>query len=1042
MRESPGRWEAVEVLSDEGDKRKSVEHGRKKRRGPVRIQQHRPAAKVVVDRPKRALPADEPAAAPSPRKKARAEALVFPAPVWRPASGEPAPSIRCAYCAAHPGGGRCVLREGFTKCAVRLDGVLAAKVIKSRGRASDMPGWVKEAWEDHKSVCKALHAAREGSIGESTASEGSRPPSTKALKTAAPARTPKATPSASGGSTKLSHVEPQISIPRVCVAVPAEPSSPSRPAASSLSRAMLPPSSPSPASVTLPTAPLPPSAPPRVASPPDAPRPPSVPPFAAEAPLAPPLFRTPAAAPAPAMPPPPPSTPQQLGLGGLVERETAWFHETFARHLVANFLRPQDTTPLDPRRTPAGNAYIQALESIRDALSGQVAALASTRDELRLLARNAPLSNAEIFGHPANRHLAKLELCPNAPEAVRKEALMQNAGLEAPSDNPDLAGSSQDNPIDLNEAGNEGVPKKRRLGGQSAIAGYMDRTMSQKEKETADIYLLRFLVHAGIAFRASEHPYLEAWAHVLRSTYNLPSRYVLTEKYLPGEEARVISEDIQRLKGMSLLTMMTDGWEDDLRRALYGTLLAELGLRPIVLGLEDISGQRATAEQLLEVVELALKKKGVSAKQLVCLVTDNPTTMRAFRHLFQAKYPWVLTTYCFLHALNTNVGRISSHPAAKETLSVNAKIVLFFNSSHYWKGQLDLIKRRLGIKRGLKTHTATRWYSLILQAVSVQEHRTALRELCVRDDAQQSTNGYSVIKADVVRAVLDATHWQRNAQLIRLCKPLVDAIGNLENRDASLADCMLKLIAAAQKMATMAIEPMDDLGLTHHAQRTVRRGFHKMNTDLHWFALFLHPLGRRLAVSSATNSRKVTDAFQIALDLAKSWNWSEESAKQLIADIQQYTNGEAPFSGGIADAKSWWSGPLINKKAHPIMAMALRIFSIVPHSAEIERLFSNLGGVQSVKRCRLSVPHMETLGILRNQYNDDLTGGATVRRQHAHMHTRNSKGLDLDKLTSLTTNWTLNTPSASENTDEDALQGPEGITSEDIDRAFAELDQI
>ncbi|CDO74562.1 hypothetical protein BN946_scf184931.g1 [Trametes cinnabarina] len=619
---------------------------------------------------------------------------------------------------------------------------------------------------------------------------------------------------------------------------------------------------------------------------------------------------------------------------------------------------------------------------------------------------------------------------------------MQNAGLEAPSDNPDSAGSSQDNPIDLDEAGNEGVPKKRRLGGQSAIAGYMDRAMSQKEKETADIYLLRFLVHAGIAFRASEHPYLEAWAHVLRSTYNLPSRYVLTEKYLPGEEARVISEDIQRLKGMSLLTMMTDGWEDDLRRALYGTLLAELGSRPIVLGLEDISGQRATAERLLEVVELALKKKGVSAKQLVCLVTDNPTTMRAFRRLFQAKYPWVLTTYCFLHALNTNVGRISSHPAAKETLSVNAKIVLFFNSSHYWKGQLDLIKRRLGIKRGLKTHTATRWYSLILQAVSVQEHRTALRELCVRDDAQQSTNGYSVIKADVVRAVLDATHWQRNAQLIRLCKPLVDAIGNLENRDASLADCMLELIAAAQKMATMAIEPMDDLGFTHHAQRTVRRGFHEMNTDLHWFALFLHPLGRRLAVSSATNSRKVTDAFRIALDLAKSWNWSEESAKQLIADIQQYTNGEAPFSGGIADAKSWWSGPLINSKAHPIKAMALRIFSIVPHSAEIERLFSNLGGVQSVKRCRLSVPHMETLGILRNQYNDDLTGGATVRRQHAHMHTRDSKGLDLDKLTSLTTNWTLNTPSASENTDEDALQGPEGITSEDIDRAFAELDQI
>ncbi|OSC96333.1 hypothetical protein PYCCODRAFT_1429162, partial [Trametes coccinea BRFM310] len=73
---------------------------------PVRVPQHKPAAKVVVGRPKRALPVDEPAAAPSPRKKVRAETLVFPAPVWRPASAEPPLSVRCSYCSAHPGGGR------------------------------------------------------------------------------------------------------------------------------------------------------------------------------------------------------------------------------------------------------------------------------------------------------------------------------------------------------------------------------------------------------------------------------------------------------------------------------------------------------------------------------------------------------------------------------------------------------------------------------------------------------------------------------------------------------------------------------------------------------------------------------------------------------------------------------------------------------------------------------------------------------------------------------------------------------------------------
>ncbi|KAL7278391.1 hypothetical protein ACG7TL_008371 [Trametes sanguinea] len=397
---------------------------------PIRVPEYKPAAKVIVSKPKRALPADEPSATPSPRKKARAEALAFPSPVWRPASAEPSLSIRCSYCAAHPKGGRCVLREGFTKCdrcllsrqgcwapgggrklfgewydaqghlrAVRLDGVIAAKVIRSRGRASDMPAWVKEAWDQHKSVRQALHAAGEGSLGESSASEITPPRSGRAVKASAPPKTARTSLPSSASSAKLSHVE--VPVPRVRIPAPVASSS-SQPVASS-SQAAPPPPSPSPAPATPPTGSLPPPAAQRHASPNSPPRQPSVPPFAAEEPLAPPAFRTPASAAASAMPPPPPPTPQQLGLGGLVERETQWFRETFARHLVANFSRPQDSAPIDPHRTPAGDAYVRALESVRDALSGQVAALAATRDELRLRARNAPLSDAEIFGHYANR---------------------------------------------------------------------------------------------------------------------------------------------------------------------------------------------------------------------------------------------------------------------------------------------------------------------------------------------------------------------------------------------------------------------------------------------------------------------------------------------------------------------------------------------------------------------------------------------------------------------------------------------------------------
>jgi len=65
----------------------------------------------------------------------------------------------------------------------------------------------------------------------------------------------------------------------------------------------------------------------------------------------------------------------------------------------------------------------------------------------------------------------------------------------------------------------------------------------------------------------------------------------------------------------------------------------------------------------------------------------------------------------------------------------------------------------------------------------------------VRTDAQKKTNGLSPVAADVVKIVLaDPDYWPRLKQLIKTMKPIVDTIGNLESREASLADCMLEFI--------------------------------------------------------------------------------------------------------------------------------------------------------------------------------------------------------------------------------------------------------
>ena len=81
------------------------------------------------------------------------------------------------------------------------------------------------------------------------------------------------------------------------------------------------------------------------------------------------------------------------------------------------------------------------------------------------------------------------------------------------------------------------------------------------------------------------------------------------------------------------------------------------------------------------------------------------------------------TLPCFLHKLTTIIGKISAYPTMKPVISQTAQIVSFFDGSHYWGGQLDQEARLMNINHTMKTHTESRWYSLILQGLSVTNYQ-------------------------------------------------------------------------------------------------------------------------------------------------------------------------------------------------------------------------------------------------------------------------------------------------------------------------------
>ena len=76
-----------------------------------------------------------------------------------------------------------------------------------------------------------------------------------------------------------------------------------------------------------------------------------------------------------------------------------------------------------------------------------------------------------------------------------------------------------------------------------------------------------------------------------------------------------------------------------------------------------------------------------------------------------------------------------------------------------------------------------------------------LGRLCLCPDAQKKIGGLSPISQDIITLTLaNNDHWIKLGQIIKTCKPIVDAIGNIESRDCNLADCMLELIQCARHM--------------------------------------------------------------------------------------------------------------------------------------------------------------------------------------------------------------------------------------------------
>lgn len=82
----------------------------------------------------------------------------------------------------------------------------------------------------------------------------------------------------------------------------------------------------------------------------------------------------------------------------------------------------------------------------------------------------------------------------------------------------------------------------------------------------------------------------------------------------------------------------------------------------------------------------------------------------------------------------------------------------------------------------------------------------------------------------------------------------------------------------------------------------------------------------------------------------------QDSCRRLAEQLDRYRQGMTPFNAAFQqpfNLRAWWLARQTSDTKE-IAALAILLASIVPHAAEIERIFSSLGLQQTKLRNRLS----------------------------------------------------------------------------------------
>lgn len=220
---------------------------------------------------------------------------------------------------------------------------------------------------------------------------------------------------------------------------------------------------------------------------------------------------------------------------------------------------------------------------------------------------------------------------------------------------------------------------KKKIGGMKKFVV----STSKQEKEIMDKQCARFLYGTNSPFVTVENDEFKKFLQLLRPGYNPPDRHTVGSKLL-NEIYQEERDKAKHLLKNEVVCMSSDGWSNVTNNPIVCTTITKDNGQVILVDTIDSSGTQHSSENLLKMMEEAIKKTEVDFNcQIKSFVTDSAANMVKMRRDLQERCNSNIISYgCSAHCCNLlaqDFGKMNNNPKVKEHIM---QILKYFKNHH------------------------------------------------------------------------------------------------------------------------------------------------------------------------------------------------------------------------------------------------------------------------------------------------------------------------------------------------------------------------